>query len=86
MRRRRLFARGHEYEKNVGLGVLSALHEGHEIRVFERDSHRADDRAARLGKALRERFFAVVAWRVVADQRIGLFHALLRRPLAERVA
>ena len=46
--RRRLRAAGDEDEDRLGIDVLGALHEGREVRVGDREAHRADDLAAGL--------------------------------------
>ena len=68
-----------------GIQVLGALHEGREIRIGDREAHRADDLAARFLEGALERAFGVVAGAEVGDHGVGFLHAVLRRPGAERL-
>ena len=70
---------GMKMKIDSGREVLRALHEGGEVRVRDREAHRADDGAAGgLERAL-ERGLGVVARAVVGDHGVVLLDAALGR-------
>src|SRR6185312_308438 len=65
------------------LGILGALHESGDIRIGDREAHRADDLAAGFLEAGMEGAFGVDAGTIVRHHRVGGLHAFLGRPGAE---
>src|SRR5260370_1245254 len=74
--RRRLRAAGDPDIDRVGVRILCRLDEGREVRVRDREPHRADDLAAAFLKAGLEPRFGVDAGAVIGDHRIDGFDAV----------
>ena len=73
--RRRLRAARNEDHDRFRIEVLGALHEGGEVRVGDREAHRADDLAAGFLEGALEARLEVVAGAVVGHHRVGLLDA-----------
>src|SRR5467141_1217766 len=81
--RRGLRAAGNEHVDRLRSEVLGALHERREVRVGDREAHRADDAAAGFLEGALELRLVVVPRAVVGDHGVGLLDALPHRPGAE---